>query len=153
MFFHAPSEHKIMNVGPTEPWSVREKLCLASSVMRSGDQNWWATPYFIVALSKSFLYVICSKRPSGDSLGFATAIYNCYWLVHCFFSVFAFSSWKVSGLRADMLRLLSNRFSLQFCQFCSFCLNVSKENRSIECGIHFLLLSVSTSVINTKELH
>ncbi|KAF3838004.1 hypothetical protein F7725_009772 [Dissostichus mawsoni] len=29
-----------MNVGPTEPWSVREKLCLASSVMRSGDQNW-----------------------------------------------------------------------------------------------------------------
>uniref|UniRef100_A0A668V962 Bromodomain containing 8 n=1 Tax=Oreochromis aureus TaxID=47969 RepID=A0A668V962_OREAU len=33
-------EHKILNVGPTEPWSVREKLCLASSVMRSGDQNW-----------------------------------------------------------------------------------------------------------------
>uniref|UniRef100_A0A3Q4HZF0 Bromodomain containing 8 n=1 Tax=Neolamprologus brichardi TaxID=32507 RepID=A0A3Q4HZF0_NEOBR len=30
----------ILNVGPTEPWSVREKLCLASSVMRSGDQNW-----------------------------------------------------------------------------------------------------------------
>lgn len=35
-----PTEHKILNVGPTEPWSVREKLCLASSVMRSGDQNW-----------------------------------------------------------------------------------------------------------------
>uniref|UniRef100_A0A3Q1C1K5 Bromodomain containing 8 n=1 Tax=Amphiprion ocellaris TaxID=80972 RepID=A0A3Q1C1K5_AMPOC len=34
------AEHKILNVGPTEPWSVREKLCLASSVMRSGDQNW-----------------------------------------------------------------------------------------------------------------
>ncbi|KAF7647816.1 hypothetical protein LDENG_00166230 [Lucifuga dentata] len=34
------SKHKILNVGPTEPWSVREKLCLASSVMRSGDQNW-----------------------------------------------------------------------------------------------------------------
>ncbi|XP_054890248.1 bromodomain-containing protein 8 isoform X1 [Poeciliopsis prolifica] len=34
------TEHKIMNVGPTEPWSIREKLCLASSVMRSGDQNW-----------------------------------------------------------------------------------------------------------------
>ncbi|KAM4621620.1 bromodomain-containing protein 8 [Polymixia lowei] len=33
-------KHKILNVGPTEPWSVREKLCLASSVMRSGDQNW-----------------------------------------------------------------------------------------------------------------
>ncbi|XP_077957652.1 bromodomain-containing protein 8 isoform X2 [Gasterosteus aculeatus] len=33
-------KHKIQNVGPTEPWSVREKLCLASSVMRSGDQNW-----------------------------------------------------------------------------------------------------------------
>ncbi|MBN3317305.1 BRD8 protein, partial [Atractosteus spatula] len=29
-----------MSLGPTEPWSVREKLCLASSVMRSGDQNW-----------------------------------------------------------------------------------------------------------------
>ncbi|XP_034454014.1 bromodomain-containing protein 8 isoform X2 [Hippoglossus hippoglossus] len=33
-------KHKILTVGPTEPWSVREKLCLASSVMRSGDQNW-----------------------------------------------------------------------------------------------------------------
>ncbi|KAM9740450.1 bromodomain-containing protein 8 isoform 2-T2 [Menidia menidia] len=33
-------KHKLLNVGPTEPWSVREKLCLASSVMRSGDQNW-----------------------------------------------------------------------------------------------------------------
>nr|XP_046149473.1 bromodomain-containing protein 8-like [Oncorhynchus gorbuscha] len=35
-----PIEHKMLSVGPTEPWSLREKLCLASSVMRSGDQNW-----------------------------------------------------------------------------------------------------------------
>ncbi|XP_061473643.1 bromodomain-containing protein 8-like isoform X9 [Rhineura floridana] len=33
-------KHKLLSVGPTEPWSIREKLCLASSVMRSGDQNW-----------------------------------------------------------------------------------------------------------------
>ncbi|MEE6479931.1 hypothetical protein FKM82_012412 [Ascaphus truei] len=33
-------KHKLMSSGPTEPWSIREKLCLASSVMRSGDQNW-----------------------------------------------------------------------------------------------------------------
>ncbi|KAM8848412.1 bromodomain-containing protein 8-like [Synchiropus picturatus] len=33
-------KHKLVNVGPTEPWSIREKLCLASSVLRSGDQNW-----------------------------------------------------------------------------------------------------------------
>ncbi|XP_039632346.1 bromodomain-containing protein 8 isoform X1 [Polypterus senegalus] len=33
-------KHKLMNLGPTEPWSIKEKLCLASSVMRSGDQNW-----------------------------------------------------------------------------------------------------------------
>ncbi|XP_062249587.1 bromodomain-containing protein 8 isoform X1 [Platichthys flesus] len=33
-------KHKMLTMGPTEPWSVREKLCLASSVMRSGDQNW-----------------------------------------------------------------------------------------------------------------
>ncbi|PNJ59579.1 BRD8 isoform 15, partial [Pongo abelii] len=32
--------HKLLSTGPTEPWSIREKLCLASSVMRSGDQNW-----------------------------------------------------------------------------------------------------------------
>ncbi|GAB6024925.1 Bromodomain-containing protein 8 [Chamberlinius hualienensis] len=25
---------------PTDVWSIRERLCLASSVMRSGDQNW-----------------------------------------------------------------------------------------------------------------
>ncbi|XP_007901666.1 bromodomain-containing protein 8 isoform X2 [Callorhinchus milii] len=36
----APGKHKLLSTGPTEPWSVREKLCLASSVMRSGDQNW-----------------------------------------------------------------------------------------------------------------
>ncbi|KAM6299739.1 bromodomain-containing protein 8 [Aegotheles albertisi] len=34
------AEHKLLSAGPTEPWSIREKLCLASSVMRSGDQNW-----------------------------------------------------------------------------------------------------------------
>ncbi|XP_036378886.1 bromodomain-containing protein 8 isoform X2 [Megalops cyprinoides] len=33
-------KHKLLSLGPTEPWSVREKLCLASSVMKSGDQNW-----------------------------------------------------------------------------------------------------------------
>ncbi|XP_040428995.1 bromodomain-containing protein 8 isoform X7 [Cygnus olor] len=33
-------KHKLLGAGPTEPWSIREKLCLASSVMRSGDQNW-----------------------------------------------------------------------------------------------------------------
>uniref|UniRef100_A0A4W4H953 Bromodomain containing 8 n=2 Tax=Electrophorus electricus TaxID=8005 RepID=A0A4W4H953_ELEEL len=32
-------KHKLQ-LGPTEPWSIREKLCLASSVMKSGDQNW-----------------------------------------------------------------------------------------------------------------
>uniref|UniRef100_A0A671TSF9 Bromodomain-containing protein 8 n=1 Tax=Sparus aurata TaxID=8175 RepID=A0A671TSF9_SPAAU len=30
----------LLVIGPTEPWSVREKLCLATSVMKSGDQNW-----------------------------------------------------------------------------------------------------------------
>ncbi|XP_008331796.1 bromodomain-containing protein 8-like [Cynoglossus semilaevis] len=33
-------KHKLLVIGPTEPWSVREKLCLATSVMTSGDQNW-----------------------------------------------------------------------------------------------------------------
>ncbi|XP_026226900.1 bromodomain-containing protein 8 isoform X3 [Anabas testudineus] len=33
-------KHKLLVMGPTEPWSVREKLCLATSVMKSGDQNW-----------------------------------------------------------------------------------------------------------------
>lgn len=26
---------------PCQEWSIREKLCLASAVMRSGDQNWY----------------------------------------------------------------------------------------------------------------
>ncbi|XP_029956220.1 bromodomain-containing protein 8 [Salarias fasciatus] len=33
-------KHKLLVIGPTEPWSVKEKLCLATSVMKSGDQNW-----------------------------------------------------------------------------------------------------------------
>ncbi|CAL8365032.1 unnamed protein product [Lota lota] len=33
-------KHKMLAVAPTEPWSLREKLCLATSVMKSGDQNW-----------------------------------------------------------------------------------------------------------------
>ncbi|XP_031175743.1 bromodomain-containing protein 8-like isoform X7 [Sander lucioperca] len=33
-------KHKLLVIGPIEPWSVREKLCLATSVMKSGDQNW-----------------------------------------------------------------------------------------------------------------
>ncbi|XP_068600676.1 bromodomain-containing protein 8-like [Brachionichthys hirsutus] len=33
-------KHRLLVIGPTEPWSVREKLCLATSVMKSGDQNW-----------------------------------------------------------------------------------------------------------------
>ncbi|XP_029419981.1 bromodomain-containing protein 8 isoform X2 [Nannospalax galili] len=39
-FLSRTKEHKLLSTGPTEPWSIREKLCLASSVMRSGDQNW-----------------------------------------------------------------------------------------------------------------
>uniref|UniRef100_A0A8C4Q5I0 Bromodomain containing 8 n=1 Tax=Eptatretus burgeri TaxID=7764 RepID=A0A8C4Q5I0_EPTBU len=35
-----PGKHKAQNLCPMEPWSTREKLCLASSVQRSGDQNW-----------------------------------------------------------------------------------------------------------------
>ncbi|XP_030001016.1 bromodomain-containing protein 8 isoform X2 [Sphaeramia orbicularis] len=46
-------KHKILNVGPTEPWSVREKLCLASSVMRSGDQNWVSVSRAIKPFSES----------------------------------------------------------------------------------------------------
>ncbi|XP_032690706.1 bromodomain-containing protein 8 [Odontomachus brunneus] len=31
---------KIKRVSPFETWSLREQLCLASSVLKSGDQNW-----------------------------------------------------------------------------------------------------------------
>ncbi len=34
-------EMKSSSVGGQDEWSVREKLILASSVMRSGDQNWY----------------------------------------------------------------------------------------------------------------
>ncbi|XP_046880455.1 bromodomain-containing protein 8 [Hypomesus transpacificus] len=46
-------KHKMQAVGPTEPWSVREKLCLASSVMRSGDQNWVSVSRAIKPFSES----------------------------------------------------------------------------------------------------
>uniref|UniRef100_A0AAV2MLX9 Bromodomain-containing protein 8 n=1 Tax=Knipowitschia caucasica TaxID=637954 RepID=A0AAV2MLX9_KNICA len=46
-------KHKILNVGPTEPWSIREKLCLASSVLRSGDQNWVSVSRAIKPFSES----------------------------------------------------------------------------------------------------
>lgn len=53
------TEHKLL-LGPTEPWSVREKLCLASSVMKSGDQNWW---FF-------YFYTCISLRKSSGSQPF-----------------------------------------------------------------------------------
>ncbi|XP_031571190.1 bromodomain-containing protein 8-like isoform X2 [Actinia tenebrosa] len=37
--FQAP-KHKSAVSQPQDEWTVREKLCLASSVLRSGDQNW-----------------------------------------------------------------------------------------------------------------
>uniref|UniRef100_A0A8C1KAR6 Bromodomain-containing protein 8 n=1 Tax=Cyprinus carpio TaxID=7962 RepID=A0A8C1KAR6_CYPCA len=46
-------KHKMLALGPTEPWSVREKLCLASSVMRSGDQNWVSVSRAIKPFSES----------------------------------------------------------------------------------------------------
>ncbi|XP_026080935.1 bromodomain-containing protein 8-like isoform X5 [Carassius auratus] len=46
-------KHKMLSLGPTEPWSVREKLCLASSVMRSGDQNWVSVSRAIKPFSES----------------------------------------------------------------------------------------------------
>ena len=33
-------EHKSSVVQAQEEWTIREKLTLASSVQRSGDQNW-----------------------------------------------------------------------------------------------------------------
>ncbi|XP_030841428.1 bromodomain-containing protein 8 isoform X5 [Strongylocentrotus purpuratus] len=41
---------------PMEQWSIREKLCLASSVMRSGDQNW-------VSVSRAIKPFIEPNRP------------------------------------------------------------------------------------------
>lgn len=35
---------------PTDVWSVREKLALASSVMRSGDQNWYVSLQYLLVL-------------------------------------------------------------------------------------------------------
>lgn len=49
----ALAEHKL-SLGPTEPWSVREKLCLASSVMKSGDQNWYIN--IVVAMCNVAMY-------------------------------------------------------------------------------------------------
>ncbi|XP_073710620.1 bromodomain-containing protein 8 isoform X1 [Misgurnus anguillicaudatus] len=46
-------KHKMLALGPTEPWSIREKLCLASSVMRSGDQNWVSVSRAIKPFSES----------------------------------------------------------------------------------------------------
>lgn len=34
-----PNRYRIRQT-PTDVWSIRERLCLASSVLRSGDQNW-----------------------------------------------------------------------------------------------------------------
>ena len=34
------SEHSSSPAAPLEEWSIQERLCLASSVVRSGDQNW-----------------------------------------------------------------------------------------------------------------
>lgn len=41
---------------PVDEWSVREQLCLASAVARSGDQNW-------MSVSRS-LKLTCGKRPN-----------------------------------------------------------------------------------------
>lgn len=38
--FPSPGRAQAAERRPHGPWSIREKLCLASSVMRSGDQNW-----------------------------------------------------------------------------------------------------------------
>ena len=51
------AEHKLLVIGPTEPWSVREKLCLATSVMKSGDQNWyWFQWFFVMCIN-----VLCHR--------------------------------------------------------------------------------------------
>ncbi|XP_063964148.1 bromodomain-containing protein 8-like isoform X3 [Lytechinus pictus] len=46
-----------MATTPMEQWSIREKLCLASSVMRSGDQNW-------VSVSRAIKPFMEPNRPS-----------------------------------------------------------------------------------------
>ncbi len=35
-----PSSAPRLQAGPLEPWTIREKLCLASAVRHNGDQNW-----------------------------------------------------------------------------------------------------------------
>ena len=37
-----------MKMVSIDTWSIREQLCLASSVLRSGDQNWYYGGYYIV---------------------------------------------------------------------------------------------------------
>ncbi|KAM3600952.1 uncharacterized protein V6R79_005232 [Siganus canaliculatus] len=47
------AKHKLLVIGPTEPWTVREKLCLATSVMKSGDQNWMSVSRAIKPFAES----------------------------------------------------------------------------------------------------
>ena len=46
-----------LQAGPLEPWTIREKLCLASAVRHNGDQNW-------MTVSKSMRPFLEAHRPS-----------------------------------------------------------------------------------------
>ena len=45
-----------LQAGPLEPWTIREKLCLASAVRHNGDQNW-------MTVSKSMRPFLDPHRP------------------------------------------------------------------------------------------
>jgi len=46
-----------LQAGPLEPWTIREKLCLASAVRHNGDQNW-------LTVSKSMKPFLDPHRPA-----------------------------------------------------------------------------------------
>ena len=52
-----PSTAPRLKAGPLEPWTIREKLCLASAVRHNGDQNW-------VTVSRSMRPFLDQHRPT-----------------------------------------------------------------------------------------
>lgn len=52
-----PSSMPRLQAGPLEPWTIRERLCLASAVRHNGDQNW-------LTVSKSMRPFLDAHRPA-----------------------------------------------------------------------------------------
>lgn len=110
--FSSFTEQKLPPGQNPDEWTIREKLTLASSVVRSGDQNWWVNMAFFASLWSQLIwrcafyddrcFLLAKRKLSWDTICFEVESFN----IHDIIEVKWIETWLCYSSRVSVSRTI-----------------------------------------------